>query len=68
MPVNEVQLPTWSRNEHDFVRVHRELLESKPVAKKIRYWVDLIFGARQRDESNYNVYFAFSYEVYRLFL
>lgn len=29
--VNEVELPVWARNEHDFVRVHRELLESKAI-------------------------------------
>lgn len=33
VPVNEVILPKWASNEHDFVRIQRELLESKHVAK-----------------------------------
>ena len=62
--VNEVELPGWAKNEHDFVRVHRECLESKHVARKLRYWVDLLFGSKQKDESNFNVFFGYAYESY----
>jgi hypothetical protein len=46
MPVNEVTLPRWAQNEHDFVRIHREMLESKHVAYTIRFWIDMLFGVR----------------------
>lgn len=64
VPVNEVILPKWASNEHDFVRIQRELLESKHVAKQIRAWLDMLFGARQKDEGFYNVYFCYAYEDY----
>jgi hypothetical protein len=46
MPVNEVTLPRWAQNEHDFVRIHREMLESKHVTYTIRFWIDMLFGVR----------------------
>lgn len=61
-PVNEVTLPKWAQNEHDFVRVHREMLESKHVGKMIRYWIDMIFGVKQRDENCFNTYYCYAYE------
>lgn len=61
--MNEVILPKWSSNEHEFVRVHRELLESKYVQNKIRCWIDLYFGVKQRDEAYYNIVYSFAYEV-----
>lgn len=62
MPVNEVQLPKWAKNEHDFVRIHRECLESKHVAKRLKYWVDLLFGIKQKDEANHNIFYGYAYE------
>lgn len=64
LPVNEVVLPKWSRNEHDFIRIHRELLESKHVARKIRFWIDLLFGVKQKDEESCNIYYCYAYEGY----
>ena len=48
MSVNEVILPPYSTNEHDFIRVNREVLDSKQVAQKLPFWVDLNFGQKQR--------------------
>ena len=62
IPVNEVTLPRWAANEHDFVRVHREMLESKHVARTIRFWIDMLFGVRQRDTESMNRYYCFAYE------
>jgi hypothetical protein len=64
LSVNEVTLPKWAANEHDFVRVHRELLESKHVSQTVRAWLDMVFGTRQRDEQSMNVYFCYAYEEY----
>ena len=63
-PVNEVELPAWAKNEHDFVRVHREFLESRPVGQTIRFWLDLLFGDKQRNPTYSNVFYAYAYEYY----
>ena len=46
------------------MRIQREFLESKHVAKQLRAWLDMLFGARQKDEGFYNVYFCYAYEDY----
>ena len=65
--VIEVILPAWCKNEHDFIRIHREMLESKSVAKNVRCWVDMLFGAKQKDESYNNTYYCYAYEVRIIF-
>lgn len=62
--VNEVMLPGWCQNEHDFIRINREVLDSKPVAMMLTFWLDLMFGAKQRKEEYSNVFFQFAYEDY----
>lgn len=44
--MNEVLLPKWAQNEHDFVRINREVLDSKYVTNKLGAWVDMIFGPK----------------------
>ena len=47
--VNDVQLPPWAKGDpKEFVRLHREALESKFVSEHLHEWVDLIFGFKQR--------------------
>eukprot|EP00347_Sterkiella_histriomuscorum_P012473 403368442 len=62
--VNEVLLPKWCQNEHDFIRINREILDSKQVSLMLTFWVDLMFGAKQRKEEYYNVFFQYAYEEY----
>jgi hypothetical protein len=61
--VNEVMLPKWAKNEHDFIRINREVLDSKQVTKGLKFWLDMIFGVRQKDESCMNIFFCYAYEV-----
>jgi|LauGreDrversion4_2_1035121.scaffolds.fasta_scaffold131776_3 hypothetical protein len=61
---NEVELPAWAKNEHDFVRIHREFLESRQVRGKLRYWMDLMFGIKQKTETEGNIFYAYAYENY----
>jgi hypothetical protein len=63
-PVNEVELPVWAKNEHDFVRVQREFLESRPVTQTLKFWLDLLFGDKQRNPTYSNVFYAYAYDYY----
>lgn len=48
-PIGNVQLPPWARGDPwEFVRRHREALESEHVSLRLHRWVDLVFGCRQR--------------------
>jgi hypothetical protein len=46
--VGDVKLPSWAANADDFIRKHREALESEYVSRNLHNWIDLIFGYRQR--------------------
>ena len=42
--VGDVELPKWAKSAHDFVRIHRQALESEFVSCQLHHWIDLIFG------------------------
>ena len=46
--INDVILPPWASDAHDFIFQHREALESDYVSRNLHLWIDLIFGFRQR--------------------
>ena len=50
-PVDNVKLPAWAKNSHDFIHKQRELLESIRVTPHISEWIDLIFGYKSRGEA-----------------
>ena len=59
-------LHQWAKGSaHEFVRLHREALESEFVSNNLHRWVDLIFGFQQSgpeaDRAD-NVFFHFTYE------
>ena len=66
VPLNNVILPPWAKGDpHEFIRVHREALESEYVSMHLHEWIDLIFGYKQRgkpaEEAN-NVFHPWFYE------
>eukprot|EP01059_Diplonema_ambulator_P001968 TRINITY_DN11622_c0_g1_i6.p1 TRINITY_DN11622_c0_g1~~TRINITY_DN11622_c0_g1_i6.p1 ORF type:complete len:3514 (+),score=1103.06 TRINITY_DN11622_c0_g1_i6:89-10630(+) len=63
--LDNVELPPWCTGAHDFVRIHREALESEYVSAHLHEWIDLIFGCKQfGDEAvdAINTYHPYSYE------
>lgn len=47
--LHDVLLPPWAKgNPHEFVRLHREALESEYVSSRLHEWIDLVFGHKQQ--------------------
>ncbi|CAA0393295.1 unnamed protein product [Arabidopsis thaliana] len=64
--VGDVILPPWARGSvREFIRKHREALESDYVSENLHHWIDLIFGHKQRGkaaENAVNVFYHYTYE------
>jgi hypothetical protein len=63
--VDDVLLPPWARTPEEFVRLHREALESEYVSAHLHEWIDLIFGYKQLGAAAIeasNVFYYLTYE------
>ncbi|XP_047325532.1 protein SPIRRIG-like [Impatiens glandulifera] len=64
--VGDVFLPPWAKGSaREFIRKHREALESDYVSENLHHWIDLIFGYKQRGkaaEEAINVFYHYTYE------
>ena len=64
--LGDVVLPRWARGSpEEFVRLHREALESEHVSAHLHQWVDLIFGYKQTGKAAVdacNVFYYLTYE------
>lgn len=64
--VNNVKLPPWANNNvFEFIRLHREALESEYVSEHLNDWIDLIFGYKQVGQAAidaHNVFYYLTYE------
>ena len=55
----------WQGSAEEFVRLHREALESDHVSAHLHKWIDLIFGYKQRGPAAVealNVFYYLTYE------
>ena len=62
--INDVRLPQWANTPEEFIRQHRELLESEHVSNNIHHWIDLIFGYKQLGENSIKYKNSFFYLTY----
>ncbi|TNN20222.1 WD repeat and FYVE domain-containing protein isoform 3 [Schistosoma japonicum] len=63
--VNNVVLPPWAKSDpREFIRVHREALESEYVSAHLHEWIDLIFGYKQQGEHAIQASNVFHYLFY----
>ena len=60
--LHDVKLPPWCASPQDFVKRHREALESDYVSQRIHLWIDLVFGRKQRSIGDDNVFHPLTYE------
>ncbi|XP_010270013.1 PREDICTED: protein SPIRRIG-like isoform X2 [Nelumbo nucifera] len=64
--VGDVVLPPWAKGSaREFIRKHRQALESDYVSENLHHWIDLIFGYKQRGkaaEDAVNVFYHYTYE------
>jgi hypothetical protein len=44
--VDDAKLPKWAASPEDFLKKHREALESDYVSNNLHLWIDLIFGVK----------------------
>ncbi|CAG9319012.1 NBEAL1_3 [Blepharisma stoltei] len=65
-PITSVALPIWAKGSPlNFIRIHRQALESDYVSQNLNHWIDLIFGFKQRGvqaELALNKFYYTSYE------
>ena len=55
--VGDVGLPPWAKGSvREFIRKHREALESDYVSENLHHWIDLIFGYKQRGKVGIKIF------------
>ncbi|KAF0852430.1 conserved mitochondrial BEACH domain-containing protein [Andalucia godoyi] len=65
LKLGDVILPKWAKgSSEEFVRLHREALESDYVSERLNDWIDLIFGWRQRGQAAVDAHNLFYYLTY----
>ncbi|XP_047323104.1 protein GFS12 [Impatiens glandulifera] len=49
--MNDLVVPSWADSPHEFIRLHREALESNHVSREINHWIDITFGYKMSGEA-----------------
>ncbi|OHS99755.1 Beige/BEACH domain containing protein [Tritrichomonas foetus] len=63
--VDDVILPPWAKSAEDFIRIHRQALESAYVSEHLPDWIDLIFGCNQSGQNaikHFNTFHSYCYQ------
>ncbi len=63
--MDDVLLPPWAKGDaREFIRIHREALESDYASAHLHEWIDLIFGYRQQGQSAIDAHNLFHHLFY----
>ena len=63
--IQEVEMPKWcNNNAYDFIKKHREILESYQISNSINEWLNLIFGSKQKGIGANKIHNLFNYRTY----
>eukprot|EP00301_Raphidiophrys_heterophryoidea_P007896 c12_g1_i1.p1 GENE.c12_g1_i1~~c12_g1_i1.p1 ORF type:complete len:1043 (-),score=208.99 c12_g1_i1:382-3426(-) len=62
--INDCLLPAWCKTPYEFVKLNRDALESEHVSMHLNYWIDLIFGYKQRGDEAIKAHNMFYYLTY----
>ncbi|KAL4579209.1 hypothetical protein LXL04_015347 [Taraxacum kok-saghyz] len=49
--MSDLAVPSWASGPEEFVKLHREALESDRVSSQIHHWIDIIFGYKMSGEA-----------------
>jgi hypothetical protein len=63
--VDDVELPPWASSPEEFIKIHREALESDIVSENLHKWIDLIWGFKQQGQEAVkanNLFYYLTYE------
>jgi hypothetical protein len=63
--VSDVILPPWANSAEDFIKKHRDALESEHVSRNLHNWIDLIWGVKQTGDealAAHNLFYYLTYE------
>ncbi|XP_076455501.1 WD repeat and FYVE domain-containing protein 3-like isoform X2 [Babylonia areolata] len=63
--LDDVILPPWAKGDaREFIRIHRQALESDYVSAHLHEWIDLIFGFKQRGPAAVDAHNVFHHLFY----
>ncbi|KAL8607353.1 hypothetical protein ACOMHN_039503 [Nucella lapillus] len=63
--LDDVILPPWAKGDaREFIRIHRQALESDYVSAHLHEWIDLIFGYKQRGPTAVEAHNVFHHLFY----
>ncbi|XP_065885731.1 neurobeachin-like isoform X3 [Dysidea avara] len=62
--IGNVKLPPWANSPEEFIRIHKEALESDYVSDNLHHWIDLVFGYKQNGRAAVEAQNLFYYLTY----
>ncbi|XP_043709208.1 protein GFS12 isoform X5 [Telopea speciosissima] len=49
--MSDLAVPSWANSPEDFIKLHRDALESNRVSREIHHWIDITFGYKMSGQA-----------------
>ncbi|KAF8401232.1 hypothetical protein HHK36_012163 [Tetracentron sinense] len=49
--MNDLAVPSWAGSPKEFIKLHRDALESNRVSRQIHHWIDITFGYKMSGQA-----------------